>query len=319
MRRHHACQHAHESRHKVSLPVSVHCLVEIGTRAGAQHLKSACVWQWAAEGAELRGAQRANCDHDRLVYARAAYTTTGVSARRARACVPIPGSEQLWRQLRSVRRRRSESQRQRVRFRAASLCCTCARGARSARAFRPCHRRNARSAAMTETALHTLTLVYTARCVDLSMDAGLKLNSTTIVVCAHCLGVAQSTAVEWQSAQRMHLQIPQSLMPRPRLSQRGTQPLHCTCGTSTSGAYPQPARMRRKLAEPPTSGGTGGPPKQPPRPPRSTAEGAWDADGDGAPKEGWLAGWHDRVAADPQFVYKVLIEQARRWPGLFRP
>jgi hypothetical protein len=77
-------------------------------------------------------------------------------------------------------------------------------------------------------------------------------------------------------------------------------------------------RRRRELKVeegPQTSGGGTGPPKGPPQPPRSTAEGSLSPGGDDSEMnaEGkgvfkWK-GWEDRVKADSQFVYKVLVEQ----------
>ena len=73
----------------------------------------------------------------------------------------------------------------------------------------------------------------------------------------------------------------------------------------------QQSQCRRDEHQPRTDGGSSGPPRKPPGPPKATAEGAWN-DGDDRPQssEGWgWKGWKDRVSADPQFAYKVLVEQ----------
>lgn len=71
-------------------------------------------------------------------------------------------------------------------------------------------------------------------------------------------------------------------------------------------------RQARQEQTPSTDGGAGQPPKPPP-PPRSTAEGAFGGSDESEGSSGWFKwkGWTDRVNADPQFVYKVLVEQVR--------
>lgn len=70
-----------------------------------------------------------------------------------------------------------------------------------------------------------------------------------------------------------------------------------------------PTCCRRVLCKPVASTGDGSPPLPP-------SGGAGDGKGDGDSQDGrpttknvLLKGWEDRIAADPQFTYKVFVEQ----------
>jgi hypothetical protein len=57
-------------------------------------------------------------------------------------------------------------------------------------------------------------------------------------------------------------------------------------------------------------GGAGKPPRLPPRP-HATAEVPYDGGDEGKGLFSGWKGWQERVKADPQFAYKVLVEQVR--------
>eukprot|EP00892_Ulva_mutabilis_P006175 jgi/Ulvmu1/392/UM001_0399.1 len=69
-------------------------------------------------------------------------------------------------------------------------------------------------------------------------------------------------------------------------------------------------RQSRQEQTPSTDGGAGQPPKPPP-PPKATSDASFGGGDENSEQSGFFQwkGWQDRVNADPQFVYKVLVEQ----------